>query len=245
MSKFTIVISFFSIFFFSLSNNEIVAQNCSPDATITSPGFYPEELDIVKVGEDYEQTIQVLAIKDTLVVFAGQSVTAIIDSMVLVDVFGLPEGFEYACNSPRCLFKHPDVGCVKLYGNANASQVGVYPLTFKVTTYGRVGILRVPQTDTLQAYNLIISLDGKVAIEKAGLTTPTVYPNPNISGILIIESDEVVNEVFVSNVLGEKIDFQHPTSNRNTIDITSLSAGVYWIAIATVTGVYHHKVIKK
>jgi len=245
MNKFTIFISFFSFLFFSLLSNEVFAQNCTPDTTITAPGFYPETLDIVKVNDDYEQIIQVLAIKDTLVEFAGQKVIAIIDSIVLINVIGLPSGFDYVCNSTRCLFRHPEVGCVKLSGKANESQVGMFPLRFVVTTYGRVGLLRVPQTDTVDAYDLFISLDGKMDLKNKNKIENTliIYPNPNSNGrVQILIKDEILN-IKLTNKMGQEVkDFSFLEKDK-MLDVSSLSSGVYTITITTAGGSYTQKLV--
>jgi hypothetical protein len=232
------------LFFFGITIN-VKAQNCTPDETITTPGFYPrEELDVVIVNEDFKQIIQVLAIKDTSVAFGSQQVTAIIDSMVLLDVFGLPEGFTYSCNTPTCQFSHPNVGCVSLEGRATENQVGVYPLSFRIRTHGRVGLIQVPQVDTIEAYNLHVSTDGTISIVNISENPITVYPNPVVNGNLHIKTDEQILNISLMDATGRKIETPIDIDQNQKVYIGHLPAGLYWVEVQTASGFIRQKVIK-
>lgn len=221
------------------------AQNCTPDESITTPGFYPrEELDVVIVDEDFKQIIQVLAIKDTSVMLGNQQVVAIIDSIVLLDVFGLPNGFTYSCNTPTCKFSHPTVGCVSLEGKATENQVGMYPLRFRVRTHARVGILRIPQEDTIEAYNLHVSIDGTISIENISENSISVYPNPTVNGVFYVKTNEEIQIATLIDGTGRTIETLVDVNQNQKIDISHLPSGLYWMEVQTASGLTRHKVLK-
>ena len=98
----------------------IFGQVCSPDNSITKSGVYPDQPDTAFANQSYDFSFQILSIKDTAVVYLGQSITADIDSVTVDAVIGLPENFEYACNPSRCAFTYKAVGCINLKGNPSA-----------------------------------------------------------------------------------------------------------------------------
>ena len=127
----------------------IFGQVCSPDNSITKSGVYPDQPDTAFANQSYDFSFQILSIKDTAVVYLGQSITADIDSVTVDAVIGLPENFEYACNPSRCAFTYKAVGCINLKGNPSADQVGVYDIKIATTAYAKatlaLGIpLRLP-----------------------------------------------------------------------------------------------------
>jgi len=75
----------------------------------------------------------------------------------------------------------------------------------------------------------------------------TVYPNPT-NGELRIENGELrINNVEVYDIMGKKLS-SHPliiTSSNHLIDISNLSAGVYFLKITTEKGIVTKKIIKQ
>ena len=56
-----------------------------------------------------------------------------------------------------------------------------------------------------------------------------VYPNPT-NGTLVINSDELINkQLFVANIEGKIVKSITITSNQETIDLSDLSKGVYYL----------------
>jgi hypothetical protein len=71
-----------------------------------------------------------------------------------------------------------------------------------------------------------------------------IYPSPT-PGVLKIESGELrIENVFIYDVLG-KIQKIEGCKSENTIDISHLSAGMYFVKIRTEAGEAVRKVLKE
>jgi hypothetical protein len=71
----------------------------------------------------------------------------------------------------------------------------------------------------------------------------SIYPNPS-TGLLTIEKGaEIVTHIEVANMLGEVV--LHPQIQQNTIDISTLPAGMYVVNIITKNGRVSEKVVKE
>ncbi len=68
--------------------------------------------------------------------------------------------------------------------------------------------------------------------ELARTNTLTVYPNP-ASTQINIRASEQIKSVEISNILGQTIDSQHPTGNRQmvTVSVSGLPGGVYFVKV--------------
>lgn len=69
-----------------------------------------------------------------------------------------------------------------------------------------------------------------------------VYPNP-VENTLIIETDYIINEVEICNIVG--ISIMNLSENFNNIDVTDFSEGVYFIRIRTDKGEVIKRFVKK
>lgn len=155
------------------------AQECVPDTNVVNPGFYPAELDTVYPGDNHSQTIQIRVIKDTTIILFGFPQKAFIDSVVLRKIIGLPPGFDYKCYNAECRYIPDSTGCAVLFGTAQVSDAGVYPLKLAVDIYGRLaGGFAASQPDTIRSLTLIVKGGAASVIQhEAGKTL--VYPNPS------------------------------------------------------------------
>lgn len=92
---------------------------CTPDSNVTTTDIYgpsPEEgLPYGEVGSPYVAVISLNVPNDTT--FQGNTVA--LDSMVLLDITGLPPGFTYECNPEPCVFYGNERGCIKISGLTN------------------------------------------------------------------------------------------------------------------------------
>lgn len=84
-----------AMFFFAVF--KLQAQ-CTPDNTITVPGFYPKSLPDAYLQTDYSEIIQFKIVKDTNVVFAGNPVKATIELAIVIGVTGMPPGITFQLN---------------------------------------------------------------------------------------------------------------------------------------------------
>ncbi|MCL2311182.1 MAG: T9SS type A sorting domain-containing protein, partial [Firmicutes bacterium] len=88
--------------------------------------------------------------------------------------------------------------------------------------------------------------DEEVGINENQFENITVYPNPT-TGILRIESRELrVEKIEIFDVFGRKLlSLLSPTSPETTVDISHLSAGVYFVKVSTEIGEAIKKVLKE
>ena len=68
--------------------------------------------------------------------------------------------------------------------------------------------------------------------ELARTNTLTIYPNP-ASTQINIRASEQIKSVEISNILGQTIDSQHPSGNRQmvTVSVSGLPVGVYFVKV--------------
>lgn len=204
------------------------AQNCIPDNTITQPGVYPEQPDTAYVDVVYDFSFQILALKDTTVIFGGQTITATIDSVAVNEVIGLPANFEYFCTPSSCTFTWEAVGCVNVKGNPTKSQAGVYDLKIATTAYAANGPFKIPVADTADGYQLVIQGDGSASIFEPKKETIVLYPNPSSTGRFQLITKEEPTSIRITDLQGKSIVYQGFTeSGITTIDLSNAARGVY------------------
>ena len=80
-----------------------------------------------------------------------------------------------------------------------------------------------------------------VGINNYQLENLNIYPNPTL-GLVNIKSKEKINIISISNILGKQVFFTEDF-NANTIDLSSLHNGIYFINIRTDKGIHIEKVI--
>ena len=221
-----------------------VAQNCIPDGTITEPGVYPEQPDTAYVDVAYDFSFQILAIKDTIVIFAGQTLTANIDSVRVDDVIGLPSNFNYTCEPNSCTFNWKAVGCINVKGNPTNNQAGVYDLKIATTAFASLGITKIPTLDTAKGYQLVIKGDGSASIFEPKKDIVAIYPNPSGDGIFQLTAKEEPRSIRITDLQGKKIVFEGFSSNGiTTIDISNTAKGVYLLNLKVGQHFYTKKII--
>jgi|SaaInl33SG_5_DNA_1037386.scaffolds.fasta_scaffold00679_2 hypothetical protein len=204
------------------------AQVCTPDMTITEPGVYPDQPDTAYADQPYSFNFQVLALRDTNVVFAGQNLDATIDSVRINNVIGLPASFTFQCNPLDCMFTWLAVGCINLQGNPTQSQAGVYPLEIATTVFARAGILALPVPDTADGYELVIQGDGSASVFDVSANELRVYPNPSASGKYTLSSNQPLSIINIINVQGKSVTYDATPSQKQTyIDLNSVPKGIY------------------
>tara|TARA_B110000090_G_scaffold33577_2_gene36104 strand:+ start:7678 stop:8397 length:720 start_codon:yes stop_codon:yes gene_type:complete len=221
------------------------AQSCTPDNTIVSPGVYPEQLDTAFADQAYDFSFQVLALKDTVVLFAGQTINATIDSIKVIDVIGIPAGFDYTCNPANCIFTWKAVGCVNLRGNPTQSQVGVYDLKIATIVYAKAGILALPVPDTTDGYELVIKGDGSASVFDVSNTLLNIYPNPSSDGTFMLSSTNQMSILNVIDIQGRKVAFEESLSQNTLIlNLANAPKGIYYL-LAEVNGTLISKKLVK
>jgi hypothetical protein len=215
---------------FAVSIASVNAQSCTPDNTIISPGVYPEQPDTAFADKAYDFSFQVLALKDTAVIYFGQSLNATIDSVKVVNVIGLPASFDYVCNPANCVFTWRAVGCVNVKGNPTQSQAGVYDLKIATVVYAKAGILAIPVPDTTDGYELVIKGDGSASIFDLSSTLLQIYPNPSSSGTFMLSSGKQLSILNVIDIQGREVAFDQTLSqNTLTLNLAKAPKGIYYL----------------
>lgn len=72
----------------------------------------------------------------------------------------------------------------------------------------------------------------------------SVYPNP-VKDIMTIDSDSDYTKITVYNLLGQQILTKSVASNKNTIDVSNLNAGTYFVRLDSGRDVKTVKIIKQ
>ncbi|MBN2892014.1 MAG: choice-of-anchor J domain-containing protein [Bacteroidales bacterium] len=83
-----------------------------------------------------------------------------------------------------------------------------------------------------------ITISGVTSTKEATQSKISVYPNPVVNTLYITENANVT----VYNITGAEL---MSATNTNTIDVSNLETGVYFVQIATVEGTTTQKIIKK
>lgn len=109
---------------------------CTPDQSITTPGFYPsgDSLPCVERDVFYDATIQ---IKNFTTIdpadFGVPNIPPITISWIRIDnISGLPNGLSYTCTPSSCQFNAGVNGCVNITGTTT-DPIGSYELVIEAT----------------------------------------------------------------------------------------------------------------
>jgi hypothetical protein len=230
-------------------NTSMNGQICDPDTTMKDPGFRPVELPEAIAGFVYNEKSDIRIISDTLVDFNGFPVRAKFDSIVLINVLGLPNGFSYECLRPNCSFVSNETRCVMLNGNPKPEDVGIYPLTFLLRAHLDIQGLKLQQTDSLSVYTLKVNDEyGSLSsnfVEENSIKTVDIWPNPARSEIRIRfnERPKQQSTFQIYTIDGRKVI--HATLENHAIDISLLTDGIYFLQIDMENGQkYVHKFFK-
>ncbi|MCB9245426.1 MAG: hypothetical protein H6606_03260 [Flavobacteriales bacterium] len=184
--------------------SELTVAQCTPNDTISRPGYHPPQLPPAYAGESYNEVLQVLVIKDTSIVFNNLPAVVVVDSARLRSVVGLPSGFSFDCYKPTCTFTPKEVGCAVVSGDPALSDTGVYPIGLVIQMFGRVfGAIAIDQTDTLRRFVLDIR-SGSASIRAVSGSSFRIFPNPASGGGFYIEGADPI-AVSIQTVEGRSI----------------------------------------
>ena len=197
------------------------SQDCTP-VTLSEPGILPEALPFAQKGQAYSETISVLLFSDTMVEANGQTVKAVIDSMVLLDVLGLPSGVTYRCKDGINKFLPLTPSCISVYGTP--SEEGTFPLEIPVMSYAKVfGFVSINQGDTIRNYVLNV-FDGGASLSKVNLNELNIFPNPSNAQVSVLSKE--IPTVFSFNGVEMNLNWDKKGSVFQT-SVANLPAGLY------------------
>ena len=212
---------------------------CTPDPLYADSvfGVWPDTLtDFIpgELGVFYSDTLNLIVPLNTTDIDPNLT-PAMLDSVQLINVIGLPPGLGVNCNSQTpasCTFLPTMLGCGLIEGTP--TQVGNYPIILEVK--GWVAVLGFPISQNISFPGYSIQITNNVGIAEqqvAGLSEVRNVPNP-FSGRTSIEfvmntTEKVTLRVY--NLVGEQLHEQFQQgragANRIAFDGSALSDGIY------------------
>ncbi|MBK6966455.1 MAG: hypothetical protein IPH20_21795 [Bacteroidales bacterium] len=103
----------------------------------------------------------------------------VVDSIGVVEVEGLPEGFQAIPSRASGFWLGGTSGCMLITGTPTELQVGVYPLTFSLVGY--MGGLGLPIPYTIDYYSITVLPASAFGIDDPGVhgnIRMKAFPNP-------------------------------------------------------------------
>jgi len=173
-------------------------------------------------------------------------------------IAGLPEGVNYFCNPPDCIFPDTTLGCIVLRGTPTANNtIGVSPLiiTGTVVVDGLGSITEtIPGNIFTGEYNLQINeAGGCESVSTNDYLAQNIslanIPNPVVAETMIEVAADISGEFqfTVLDVAGKLMHSQQVqlTTGYNSFnyDASDLEAGMYIYAISNGTGAIAEKMI--
>lgn len=229
---------YLTLIFFNLFLIVLTSGQCVPDPAYTLPGIYPDSatgFPPAIATYEYNFTVTAIIPADTIV-FPFPRMD--IDSIGVVEVAGLPEGFQAIPSRPSGFWLGGTSGCMLITGTPTEAQVGVYPLTFTVVGY--VGGLGLPIPYTIDYYSITVLPASAYGINEQGVQgniRMKAFPNP-FSGTFDLEfyARESGNFQFlIYNTKGRLLKtetFIVPKGdNSHSIDASSLEPGIYFCSL--------------
>jgi hypothetical protein len=180
---------------------------------------------------------------------SGQFVGSPIQSYNVTSVDGLPVGYSYACNALNCTYNGGTQGCATVYGTT--ATTGTYNITINisvtvlVTLFPGLPPTPVPQSTSFSGYKIIVGTAGQIEQIIAPLK---VVPNPAKNMITIdgITSSMKATSISISNIEGKEILSKKVDSNSsNTIDLSEVKSGIYFVNVYHAYGVEKVKFVKE
>ena len=91
----------------------------------------------------------------------------------------------------------------------------------------------------------IVEGNGTLSLDKNETSTVNIFPNP-VENFLNIKSNSTIHSIKIYDVLGKEINIVlvNKTDTSNTIDVSKLNSGTYFLRIYTYTGFRNVKLLK-
>lgn len=245
------VILFLAVLF-SIQAFKLQAQ-CTPDLAIDQRLMYPDTLAEAMVGYYYSQVLTFRVPADTTVIYNGNPMKAIIDSMRMLAILGVPVGFSYSCNPASCTWKGGTLGCALIQGDiaqSDSAKVGEYPIKMYVYTWARLGgVIAYTRADSSVQYVFKVrAYNGTFEISR--LEPLKVFPNPSDGNFRIelrdIQSDN--NLLRVMDATGRIVyqnRFDKPASFLSTqeVQLGKVAQGIYHVSLVAGDRILQQKLI--
>lgn len=240
-----------------LSTGGLFAQ-CTPNGSITSPGFFPlptNPLPNGTVGTPYAQVITVNVPADTtidlssLIGFPVPPVTATINFLSLGTVNGLPAGINSASNPSNGQLPGGSSGCLDFSGTPTTSGQYVLniPTTLNIQVPAGVPIIGgTPQNIPGQVpYNLEVTGTTSVSSELSGKVS--IFPNPVVSFAYVQMNLQGAEDVTLDlfDLSGKLVYHTEPTTQDLRLNLQDLPAGMYVCKVQIDNETFTKRVIKE
>lgn len=240
------LVLFFSIFF------KAAYSQCTPDPDLNTTGFSPAELPWAYTDALYSQVLSFKAPRDTTAEINGNSFDVVIDSVVMLELRGIPDNFTYQCLN-RCVINGGEKGCALLSGQAEEYQIGAYRIKIVLQTYFKVknapnSFSRIDSGDSYQFR--IYKTTGLVSLIKGEQPVEIVaYPNPASGSVQFDLSALPAHSngtILVSDVLG-RVLYEAPFTNNQPapVPVSEWKTGMYKCTIRTGDSNYYTSFIRQ
>lgn len=222
------------------------AQTCNPQYQDSTFGAWPDtttNFAPAYVNVPYVQPLDFKAPANSGDIdpqYAGGT----INSYRVTSVTGLPTGFTYHCSAANCQYNGGVAGCAELRGTATIGQVGVYPITINIQAQITIPPIPFPApvNRSFPGYKLVV-------MEEVGLSflSPNevyVYPNPASSVVNVVNAHNY-ETIEVYGVTGQLVAKKAVSLEEETVDISELKEGVYFLHLVKGENKSVHKFTKK
>jgi hypothetical protein len=216
-----------------LINLVSIGQNCIPDTSYKSPGYYPDSLLPAYIGQSYEQVITtVVPVDTTIELLPGFPVTLPIDSIVVTSISNLPPGFSFSCFPPSCGFPGGTANCIKITGNP-LTGAGEYNIIANVDAYSAQAGAVSPLAETINFGKfLVIDNVGLSKENNLNFQLSKVFPQP-FSGMGTFEIETPISgnlNIAIIDILGKEISSKNYFVSKGSSNVSvnqNLNNGIY------------------
>ncbi|MEY2830519.1 MAG: hypothetical protein RIQ33_2377 [Bacteroidota bacterium] len=227
---------------------------CIPNANTGTHGYIlPDSTQFPHGIKDsvFNAIIQIKVAHDTVTPLG----TFVFDSIFITNVTtqpALPNGatIGYTCSAARCSFLGNSTNCIDMHVAATGlAAVGTYRIIVSATAKGTLQTLlgNIPnqsQNATIDWYKLIVDGAGAVsvlpkAISEHEISITAIQPNPAMDNINVELYSPIITPATLSimNMVGQIIETKqlifNKGINKNNIDVTKLTSGMYLLNIQT------------
>jgi len=226
--------NYIPLIFFNLFMIALASGQCIPDPAYTLPGIYPDSatgFPPAIATHEYNLVITAVIPADTVVApFPRMN----IDSIGIVQITGLPEGFQAIPSRPSGYWLGGTTGCMLITGTPTEGQVGVYPLVFSAVGY--MGGIPLPFPYDITYYSITVLPASAYGINEGvhGNIRMKAFPNP-FTGIFNLEFDAQGSgnyECLIYDTKGRLMMAETITSRKgehsHSIDGSNLEPGIYF-----------------
>ncbi|MFY0672662.1 MAG: T9SS type A sorting domain-containing protein [Bacteroidia bacterium] len=236
-----------------LSGSVALAQDCEPNDTIPDSllGVFPMPYDPVEspqggikdtacIGFEYNFVFTTV-VGDSFTL--GQT-TLPLDSLWLsteTAVENLPEGLEYACNPPTCVFEKNSKGCVIIYGTPKQGTEGIHKMKLSGKLYADGNAFGLPLSfpDPNIApgeYTIVVATKNESPCRQLSVRgfVPeifAVFPNPATNQINI--TTEEAGNIAMIDALGKVVVKEKILKGENVFEVGEVPSGFYKLVMTS------------